>query len=506
MQALRRFLTEKRQQDPQLANHLTILELPNLLAWLEWLKLHKSQDEVLLEATQVEQLLSALGHPRALAHVERICYEADQALKVWGKLRFRSETASVLRLLQNGELQNALKVAESLLQMSLQSGENAYSGASYDIAQAYWLLGRVLQRIGSSEATLSCLDESLRRFEVVAKADNDAARMVSLAISERGDCLVNLGRLEEAETAYRMAMRLDEDSDRQRDIAVTKDQIGVVYMLQKRYDEALALHNEARQTFESIGEPNSVANSWHQIGIVHRQAGEAFQAEAAYRQALAISVQQHELLGEAKTLHELGNLYDSMGRMEEAASFSKQAADVHVKLQNLMGEGRSRANLALTLIKLRRYDDVRRELQRAILCMEPYGHSAQPWILWNSLYELERKAGTPQTVTDARQQAIQCYMAYRREGGENQTESAQFYTFVAKAVQQGNMTTVARTLALLGEGEEVPSWAKVVFPKFQAILNGSRDLALASDPALDFRNAAELQLLLEQLGGSSAVR
>jgi hypothetical protein len=34
-----------------------------------------------------------------------------------------------------------------------------------------------------------------------------------------------------------------------------------------------------------------------------------------------------------------------------------------------------------------------------------------------------------------------------------------------------------------------------------AVLNGSRDAALADDPALDYDNAAELLFLMERLGG-----
>ena len=41
---------------------------------------------------------------------------------------------------------------------------------------------------------------------------------------------------------------------------------------------------------------------------------------------------------------------------------------------------------------------------------------------------------------------------------------------------------------------------KVVLPKLQAILGGSRDLALADDPALTYLDAVELRLLLESLG------
>ena len=54
-------------------------------------------------------------------------------------------------------------------------------------------------------------------------------------------------------------------------------------------------------------------------------------------------------------------------------------------------------------------------------------------------------------------------------------------------------------LAQLAESEDVPSWGKVVVAKLHAILHGNRDPALAADPALDFDDAVELQLLLAHL-------
>jgi hypothetical protein len=41
-----------------------------------------------------------------------------------------------------------------------------------------------------------------------------------------------------------------------------------------------------------------------------------------------------------------------------------------------------------------------------------------------------------------------------------------------------------------------------LLPKLQAVLGGSRDMALADDPALDYQDAVELKLLLEELGAN----
>jgi tetratricopeptide (TPR) repeat protein len=247
-----------------------------------------------------------------------------------------------------------------------------------------------------------------------------------------------------------------------------------------------------------MGEPGSVAVLWHQIGIAHREAAQFEQAEQAYRQSLAIKVQQQNRAGEASSLGELGTLYDQMGRLEDAATFYRQAADIYARLQDKRNEGLDRSNLANTLIKLERYDEARRELHRAIECKKPFGHAAQPWMTWDILHDLEQATGNAHAAEAAREQAIGSYLAYRRAGGESQSNQAQLFARVFQAIQQG-ATTEAEQYLDEWLKEDYPLWAKTLVAKLRAILRGDRDPALAADPNLSYTAAVELQLLLEAL-------
>jgi tetratricopeptide (TPR) repeat protein len=304
--------------------------------------------------------------------------------------------------------------------------------------------------------------------------------------------------LDEAATAYEQVIKLHEKRGDIRGVAVNKGQLGTVRQMQHRYTEALQAHSEARDTFAGLGEPRTVATAWHLIGLVHRAMREFDAAEQAYRQALAISVRQKNRTGQADSLIELGNLYDDMERLEEAVTFYRQAANIYAKLRNLEREGRARNNMANALIKLERYDEARRVLQRAIECKQPYGHAALPWTTWMILHNLEQATGNPAAAMEARQKAIQAYLAYRRDGGENQDIVAELCTLVAQAIQQNETTQLDQALTqYLSEHPE--PWATAMIPKLQAILRGSREAALAEDAALYYIDAAELLLLLERL-------
>jgi tetratricopeptide (TPR) repeat protein len=500
MSGLTSFLYEQFFKDVELAARLTRLELPNLLAMLSWVQEKAAPETVVGLAQGAETLFYALGLRQALVQATKVREQAAKRLGEWSHAQFITESAGIDRLLERGEVQAAYTAAQELLKQCMAAGEEAYSDADYDIALAHFSLGRVLQWGGAAEDALTLLGEARRRFQTMADADDSvAAEMASAAITESGDCLSALGRLDEAAAAYEEAIRLDEARGDKRGVTVDKVQLGTVRMLQQRYGEALEIYEESKHIFENLGEPTSVAALWHQIGMVYKKAGQFEQAERANRQSLAINVQQKDLASEAASLNELGRLYDDMGRLEESVKCYRQSADIRVRLKDQRREGLVLNNLAIVLIEMRQYDEARRELLRAVECNEPYGHAAEPWKTWNILYDLEQATGNLEAATQARQRAVESYLAYRRAGGQSMTSEAQLCALAIQAIEQGNTSELERELTQLS-GDDVPPSAKVLISKLQAVLRGERNPALADDPNLDYGDAVELQLLLEDLG------
>ncbi len=63
----------------------------------------------------------------------------------------------------------------------------------------------------------------------------------------------------------------------------------------------------------------------------------------------------------------------------------------------------------------------------------------------------------------------------------------------------GKTDQLRAEVAQLLEHPDLPAWAKALIPTLQAILDGSRDPALAENPDLDYDDAVEVRLLLETL-------
>ncbi len=497
------FLDQQQQQNAELAAMLTVLELPNLFALLDLVQRAGDAATTISLATSLYSLLQKLGKPRLLERVGRVRDTAAAALgDAWNHARFNAAGPRIEQHLGGGRLREALTDAQQLLQRARAAGEQAYLGADYDLALACCLLARVLKTVGGSEQALPLLDEARQRFEAIAKErpGRRAEVMASSCFTEQGDCLRNLGRLDEAAAAYEERVHRAEQLSDDRGVAVGKIQLGTVRLKQRRYPEALAAYAEARERFTQLDEPGSVATIWHQTGMVYQDAGEPEAAEDAYRKSLAVEVRLGNVAGQASTLMQLGNLYDDiLGRTEEAAAFYGQAADKYVETGDAAGEGAVRSNLANTLRKLRRLDEGREEILRAIECDAQFGHASEPWKTWSILANIETDAGNPVAAAEAKRKAIACYLAYRRDGGENHDVEGRISLAITQSLLAGDPATAVSLLEQLAVRPDATGAISTFIRALQAIVAGSRDRTLADAPDLDYGMAAEILFLIETL-------
>lgn len=493
------FLYQLRSSDPKAAFSLTLLDLPNLLTVIEELASGSSTEQVIGVAYSLEILLANLGRPKALARVTKVREMTFGRLAAWGHASYLAQAAALDRLLAARRSAEAVAAARALLAEAEAAGEGAFPEAANDIAMCYTHVGQALKESGNAGAALSAYAEAGRRFRrLVAGGDASAAHMASRVLGPTGDCLRDLGRLDEAVRTYEEAIEQAEV----RDIAVGKGQLGTVRLLQERFAEALAAFHEARETFKALGEPGSVSAAWHQIGRVHEAAKETEAAESAYLNSLEIKFRERDRSGQALTLGQLANLYQGMKRLEDSIRFLRLALEIYLDLRDLANEGRVRNNMASSYLDLGRKDEARRELLQAIQCLESYGNSGESWKAFFLLESLERAAGDADAARVARSKAIQAYLAYRRDGGESTAVGGKLCSDAAQALTRGEEVALSETISDLLERPDLPTQGHAVLSTLQAVLAGSRDPSLADDPSLDFRDAAELRLLLEGLAGA----
>lgn len=496
------FLVRQHSQNAEFAATLTALELENLFVLLELVQRAGNAEATIDLASSLQSLLRASGRVRLLERVGQVRDASAATLgDAWNHARFQVARTRIEQQLILGRSREALGSAQALLQRCRTAGERAYPGADFDLAMAVALLGRAVQASGGSEQALRLHAEARQRFEAVAvrRPACGAERMAAVCLAETGDCLVDLGRLDGAAAAHEECVLRAEKRGDTRSVAVSKFQLGTVRMLQRRYPEALKAYKEARDQFMQLDEPSSAATAWHQIGIVHQNTGQPEPAEEAYRKSLAIEVRLKNVAGQAQTLVALGNLYgDVLDRPEQATAFYGQAADKFAEICDVAGEGLATNNLALALHGLRRLDEARQAVRRAIECKAQFGHAGQPWKAWSILAGIEADAGDPAAATEAKRKAIACYLAYRRDGGENHWRDGRVVLEMTERLRTGGPDAAVSFLQDLVSGPDLTKLHPFI-RALEAIASGSRDRSLADGPGLDYTRAAEILFLIESL-------
>jgi tetratricopeptide (TPR) repeat protein len=503
MAAYLRYLVQQQSQNTELAATLTLLEMPNLIAILDRSQTFADPATTIKRASFLCSLLQGLGKPRLLERVARVHKGAAAALGDGSShAHFQASRAHIEQQLAAGNLREALAGAKQLLQQAQAAGEEAYAEADYDLAMAFWLRGRVLQTGGGAQQALPLLQEAGRRFEAIEHKSPGvgAERMAYVCFAEQGDCLFDLGHYDAAAAAYEEVIRRSEQLGALRDVSVGKGQLGNVRLQQQRYAEALEAHQQARDTFSRLNEPGSVASAWHQIGMVRQEAGQPEAAEEAYNQSLAIKVQLGNQAGQASTLGQLGSLYFGvLQRPKEAVAFFKRAAGLYGAIGDTLGEGRQRNNLAAALGKLQHHEEARQAIRRAIECKAPFGHAALPWTSWAILADIETADDNSSATADARHQAIGAFLAYRRDGGENQTGSGRLALSLRQLLASGGDPAEAASSLQQFAADPRAAGMLPFLTTLQAITAGSRDRSLVEDPGLSYDQAAEVLLLIEAL-------
>jgi tetratricopeptide (TPR) repeat protein len=497
------FLAELYQQhfkDSARAKRLLRLELPNLLALLRDGQQNTPAEQAARMVSQLEQLLASLGIASVLAEAAAARERAGQALLGWSRARFETERLRIERLRDDGALENALQAARQVLRQCQEAGRDAYPGAAYDWARAHFQLGKLLKMASAAEPAARELTEARQRFQALADAGNtNAARMAAVADAETGDCLSYLRRLQDAAAAYEAALAHIAPGAVNPTVAANQLQLGLVRQRQGQYADAAVLYDAARRTFEKLGEPESAARAWRQLGLARKLNGEMGPALKACQQALYLYEQQRNRAGVAEILGELGHLHQVLDQLEEAVLAYRRMADLYAELGDGRGEETSRNRLANVLIQLRRHDEARRELYRASECNLPESPTARNWAIRRGLHDVGQTVENPSVADQARQRAIQKYLAYRRAGGENTNPGTRLCAQISRAIHAGDTATLAARLEQIANNSNIPPAGKLLIAKLQAILAGSRDPALATDPNLHYQYAVELQLLLEEL-------
>ena len=217
--------------------------------------------------------------------------------------------------------------------------------------------------------------ESLAILRQLQIEQPDIAHSADLVggLNRLADLMDKQGAVEETVHIYQSAIELVEAlEDQHTPLAISYNNLGLLYAAQGQYDEAETYYQQAIQVARNLPEPDlpNLATSLSNLAQVFRQQGNFAAAESLFLESLDIRQdyfgEQH--LSVAISLSGLGNLYGEQGRYEEAAHLLGQALEIE---RSELGDRHpevaiSLNNWAAVIEDLDRYDEAEQAYLEAI--------------------------------------------------------------------------------------------------------------------------------------------
>lgn len=505
MDQLLGFLYQQHFEDMAMATRLGSLERANLMAYLKFLSeapnlTTETANHVLELLERLDTLLQKQDCPGEQAQIKQWVQNAEALLGEWGPLRFDQSRQNVEAFIAQNNLQPASRTAQALLQHCHQAGSEAYDGASNDLAFANILMARVLKLGGSGEEALNYLQQAQVLLEQAASTDKTAGLYRVASLMEQGECLFSQGQLVPAEVVYSKAIELADSIEDLRGSGVAQTQRASVYSALDRPADALRGFESAREIFEQMNENVLVVNVWHQIAMLHRVNEDFGSAKMALTSALELLKQQANTGGVVSTLLELGAVNESKEDLTGAVENYQQAMSIAEGASDQYRQAAAANRLASVLRKQGNIKDALIMLELAGTLGQQFGHTAEPWKTWSILSELHDDNGNQESAEKARQQAIEAYVSYRVDGGQNNEGDGQLCAMVLQAVQTGKDSEIRKLLNQLASND---GWQdeenQALLEALTQLLDGKRSLPLLENKALHYRHIAELMLLQDRL-------
>jgi len=183
--------------------------------------------------------------------------------------------------------------------------------------------GDVLQALGRNEDALNAFREMLTRaYRLDLRARGGAAH------GRIGRLYRDTGQLDEAKRHLDSALALFAESEDERGIASTVDDIGKLHWLRGDYHRALEYTERALVMRRQIGDRRSIALSLNNLGEVYQDSGQFSRALECFEQALQIRREIGDLVGVAVTLNDLGMVAQDQRDDQRALALFKEAHEV----------------------------------------------------------------------------------------------------------------------------------------------------------------------------------
>jgi len=169
------------------------------------------------------------------------------------------------------------------------------------------------------------------------QASGEQKRAAARQVAKEGSTLQKQRTAESLRKAiekYQEALRLWREVGDRKQVAVTLNDIGVVYYDLGEYQQAINYYNEALPIYLEVGALKDRAITQRNLALIYRYSGQLQKALEALTSFLDFARQNNDPSGQAFGLSDIGNVYFKLGDYKKAKDYYQQALEIEKTLKN----------------------------------------------------------------------------------------------------------------------------------------------------------------------------
>ncbi|HEX4806105.1 MAG TPA: tetratricopeptide repeat protein, partial [Conexibacter sp.] len=236
--------------------------------------------------------------------------------------------------------------------------------------------------------------ELLAKLEAQPRSD-DRERHLATTYHQLGVVAALRSRLDLAERWHRRALAISEQRGDRAAIAAAYQDLGITALKQREFDAADAWLRKALALGEEIHDQPSIANTCHHLGILAEMRRDLAAAKAWYVRSLAISEALGDRKGMSSAYHQLGVLaYDSRD-LDEAEAWFTKALVIKERSADVGGMASSYHQLGMVAERRSRLEEAERWYTKALAMQQQLGNKVGVSMGYGQLGLLVERRGDP---------------------------------------------------------------------------------------------------------------
>jgi len=229
-----------------------------------------------------------------------------------------------------------------------------------DFYRIYLVFAQFYHRHPLNNEAIEFTEGVVKKLDSYSKKDREFLGKYGTVFGNLGSNYMEMKEFSKAKDNLNKALRLLQQADDLKEIAVAYRQLGMVAIEERDLEEAKQNFREALQITQEFNDRYSQASIYHQLGMVAQEQRDWEEAKRYYREALKITQEFNDRYSQASIYYQLGVVAQDERDLEEAKQDYREALKIFQEFNDRYRQGAAYLQLGIVAQEERDWEEAKR--------------------------------------------------------------------------------------------------------------------------------------------------